>query len=101
LDTGSTDSAVEKARDLGIHVETQTFNPWRFDHARNAATLNANATHNIVTGRRFISTQTDLGWVGSIDNMMYFNRALSESEIVLLFNNRNNGFDLSSQVIPI
>jgi glycosyltransferase involved in cell wall biosynthesis len=37
LDTGSTDSTVEKARELGINVEVQLFNPWRFDHARNAA----------------------------------------------------------------
>ena len=37
LDTGSTDSTVEKARELGIHVEVQSFDPWRFDHARNAA----------------------------------------------------------------
>jgi glycosyltransferase involved in cell wall biosynthesis len=37
LDTGSTDSTVKKARKLGINVEVQSFNPWRFDHARNAA----------------------------------------------------------------
>ena len=37
LDTGSTDNTVQKARDLGIHVEIQSFDPWRFDVARNAA----------------------------------------------------------------
>jgi glycosyltransferase involved in cell wall biosynthesis len=35
LDTGSTDGTVEKARNLGIVVHEQQFNPWRFDHARN------------------------------------------------------------------
>jgi glycosyltransferase involved in cell wall biosynthesis len=37
LDTGSTDKTVEIARDLGINVKVQSFDPWRFDHARNAA----------------------------------------------------------------
>jgi glycosyltransferase involved in cell wall biosynthesis len=37
LDTGSTDNTVKIARELGINVATQVFNPWRFDHARNAA----------------------------------------------------------------
>ena len=40
LDTGSTDNTVKFARDLGIEVGTQSFDPWRFDVARNAA-LNA------------------------------------------------------------
>jgi len=35
LDTGSTDDTVSKARELGIHVEVKTFDPWRFDHSRN------------------------------------------------------------------
>lgn len=35
LDTGSDDDTVEVARGLGINVHTQTFSPWRFDHARN------------------------------------------------------------------
>ncbi len=37
LDTGSADSTVELLTSLGVHVETQTFNPWRFDVARNEA----------------------------------------------------------------
>lgn len=37
LDTGSGDGTCAIARDLGIHVEEQVFNPWRFDNARNAA----------------------------------------------------------------
>lgn len=37
LDTGSTDDTVKIARDLGINLEVQSFDPWRFDHARNAA----------------------------------------------------------------
>jgi len=37
LDTGSTDNTVNFARDLGINVEIQSFDPWRFDVARNAA----------------------------------------------------------------
>ena len=37
LDTGSTDNTVKIARGLGINVETQSFDPWRFDAARNAA----------------------------------------------------------------
>jgi glycosyltransferase involved in cell wall biosynthesis len=37
LDTGSTDNTVKIARDLGINVEIQSFDPWRFDVARNAA----------------------------------------------------------------
>lgn len=40
LDTGSTDNTVKFARDLGVKVEIQSFDPWRFDVARNAA-LNA------------------------------------------------------------
>lgn len=66
-----------------------------------AVTLNTSGTHNIVTGRRFINSYNDLGWSGGIDNMMYFNRALTEEEVIQLFNNRNNEFDLSSQVIPL
>ena len=37
LDTGSTDGTVEKLRSLGVTVFEQRFDPWRFDHARNAA----------------------------------------------------------------
>jgi glycosyltransferase involved in cell wall biosynthesis len=37
LDTGSTDGTVEKLRALGVTVFEQRFDPWRFDHARNAA----------------------------------------------------------------
>lgn len=40
LDTGSTDDTVKFAKDLGINIEIQPFDPWRFDVARNAA-LNA------------------------------------------------------------
>ncbi len=35
LDTGSTDNTVELLKARGIHVETEIFNPWRFDKARN------------------------------------------------------------------
>lgn len=35
LDTGSNDQTVTIARDLGINVAIQKFNPWRFDKARN------------------------------------------------------------------
>jgi glycosyltransferase involved in cell wall biosynthesis len=35
LDTGSTDNTVELARSLGVTVYEQSFNPWRFDVARN------------------------------------------------------------------
>ena len=37
LDTGSSDRTVELAESLGVTVGVKTFNPWRFDHARNAA----------------------------------------------------------------
>jgi glycosyltransferase involved in cell wall biosynthesis len=37
LDTGSTDNTAKIARDLGIYVKVQSFDPWRFDVARNAA----------------------------------------------------------------
>jgi len=37
LDTGSTDGTVERLRELGVTVFEQRFDPWRFDHARNAA----------------------------------------------------------------
>jgi len=37
LDTGSTDRTVELAKSLGVDVQVQTFDPWRFDHARNAS----------------------------------------------------------------
>jgi glycosyltransferase involved in cell wall biosynthesis len=37
LDTGSTDNTAKIARDLGINVKVQSFDPWRFDVARNAA----------------------------------------------------------------
>lgn len=37
LDTGSTDNTVKIAEDLGINVHIKKFDPWRFDHARNAA----------------------------------------------------------------
>ena len=36
-DTGSSDSTVEKARELGINVIDITVKPWRFDVARNAS----------------------------------------------------------------
>ena len=35
LDTGSTDSTVEKLRARGVIVEQKIINPWRFDVARN------------------------------------------------------------------
>lgn len=37
LDTGSSDDTVELAKSLGINVQVKTFNPWRFDHARQAS----------------------------------------------------------------
>jgi len=37
LDTGSSDQTVTIARDLGIDVVVRKFDPWRFDHARNAS----------------------------------------------------------------
>ncbi len=40
LDTGSSDNTVKIAKELGINVEIQSFDPWRFDIAQNAA-LNA------------------------------------------------------------
>lgn len=36
LDTGSTDATTAIASTCGVHHETHVFNPWRFDHARNA-----------------------------------------------------------------
>lgn len=36
-DTGSTDSTVEAAKNLGINVITISIKPWRFDDARNAS----------------------------------------------------------------
>jgi glycosyltransferase involved in cell wall biosynthesis len=35
LDTGSEDGTVALAKSLGVNVLTKTFNPWRFDEARN------------------------------------------------------------------
>lgn len=35
LDTGSTDSTVQKLKQQGVHVKTQKIIPWRFDVARN------------------------------------------------------------------
>lgn len=35
VDTGSTDDTVERARQAGISVSAQRFDPWRFDVARN------------------------------------------------------------------
>lgn len=37
LDTGSTDNTVKIAKELGINIEIQSFDPWRFDAARNVA----------------------------------------------------------------
>ncbi len=37
VDTGSTDNTVQVANLSGCHVEHISINPWRFDHARNAA----------------------------------------------------------------
>ena len=37
LDTGSTDNTCQIAWDCDVTVETETFDPWRFDHARNVA----------------------------------------------------------------
>jgi tetratricopeptide (TPR) repeat protein len=37
LDTGSTDNTCQIAWDTDVTVETETFDPWRFDHARNVA----------------------------------------------------------------
>ncbi len=37
LDTGSTDNTVTLLQSLGVNVSQQTFSPWRFDTARNAA----------------------------------------------------------------
>lgn len=36
LDTGSTDNSVLRLRELGAIVHERTFDPWRFDEARNA-----------------------------------------------------------------
>lgn len=36
-DTGSTDSTIENARELGINVISISVKPWRFDDARNAS----------------------------------------------------------------
>ena len=35
LDTGSTDSTVDKLKNLGVHVKIKKFDNWRFDVARN------------------------------------------------------------------
>jgi glycosyltransferase involved in cell wall biosynthesis len=35
LDTGSTDGTVDVAANHGVHVWQRTYNPWRFDTARN------------------------------------------------------------------
>ncbi len=37
LDTGSEDETVNLARNLGVNVWSETFDPWRFDSARNLA----------------------------------------------------------------
>ena len=37
LDTGSVDKTVDLAKDLGVEVTVQVFDPWRFDTARNAS----------------------------------------------------------------
>lgn len=37
LDTGSDDRTVELAEQAGVTVHTKIIDPWRFDHARNAA----------------------------------------------------------------
>ncbi len=37
LDTGSTDNTVKILKELGVDVYEETFNPWRFDTARNAS----------------------------------------------------------------
>lgn len=37
LDTGSTDDTVRLLREAGAHVAVRTFDPWRFDVARNAS----------------------------------------------------------------
>jgi tetratricopeptide (TPR) repeat protein len=37
LDTGSTDNTCQIAWDTDVTVEVETFDPWRFDHARNVA----------------------------------------------------------------
>jgi Tfp pilus assembly protein PilF len=37
LDTGSTDNTCQIAWDTDVTIETETFDPWRFDHARNVA----------------------------------------------------------------
>ena len=37
MDTGSTDSTIAKALELGINVHQVTIKPWRFDDARNAS----------------------------------------------------------------
>lgn len=37
LDTGSTDKTCQIAWDCDVTVEIETFDPWRFDHARNVA----------------------------------------------------------------
>lgn len=36
-DTGSTDSTIQKAKNLGVNVINISISPWRFDDARNAA----------------------------------------------------------------
>jgi len=37
LDTGSTDSTVEKLKELGVNTTVKEIKPWRFDEARNAS----------------------------------------------------------------
>jgi glycosyltransferase involved in cell wall biosynthesis len=67
MDTGSTDGTVEKLRALGVHVEVQPVEPWRFDVARNLSM-------RLIPKEADIAVCTDLdeefapGWREKLDN---------------------------------
>lgn len=67
LDTGSTDSTVEKLKAHGVEVYTQIIDPWRFDQARNISLSLVPEYCNIL-----ISTDLDEilepGWADALRN---------------------------------
>lgn len=68
LDTGSTDKTVEVARDLGITVLEKTFDPWRFDVARNHLLQNLPEGDYIVINLDLDEVLVD-GWRQALDTL--------------------------------
>lgn len=77
LDTGSTDKTVELMRSLGVTVSEKTFDPWRFDDARNCALAMIPNDFNIAIVLDIDEVLCD-GWREKVERLWNSNPATTE-----------------------